>query len=384
MKYLTHAIIILLVSMIGFSNLYAQDIDQKRMQRDLNIMESVLEEIFKEGWKTNNQSLRIRGFNNTGDIQGIHLDKYGVIFTIPFEQSIFFIFQNSNEGEISAPKRGNNTKITKDEIISRISGFLMDYGSTIGQLKADDKVTVIYATNSGTDGSFLRVLSRDNSKAITKESLPTISITVRYSDLQAYRNGSLSKDALQEKLQISTNNEGEPNFRDLKIMADIIKTSFEESEMGSFSVDGKVNNIHLNDLGALFMMEASYINSPFNELISFRKALAGNISIDSLKMESSEQNSGKLSERMKKLKRQKEESFQNFKTLLKETIVDYGRTLKSVESSEQIFVSVSISNPAGDLPERVDLRIKKSVLKAVDTGDISREQAMQQITVQEY
>ena len=69
---------------------------------------------------------------------------------------------------------------------------------------------------------------------------------------------------------------------------------------------------------------------------------------------------------------------------LKETIVDYGRTLKSVSSEEYILVSVSISNSRDSLPEGIDLQVKKSVLQSIDSGQMSREQAMEQITVREY
>ncbi len=382
MQYLKLFTFAILLSAIGISSLQAQDINQERMQRDINIMESILQEIFKKDWKTQDGALRIRGFNDTGTIQGIHLDDYGVIFTIPFEQSNLMIFQNATNADTDGTNTSSNTEITKDEIINRISDFLMNYGSTIGQLNNDDKITVIYATKNGNDSSFLQVIS-SNSKVVNKESLPTISITAEYSDLKAYRNGSINESTLQNRFNISIDNETEPGQRDLKIMANILKTSFEESEVGSFEVNGKVNHIYLDDLGGLFMMEASYNEGLFGIVTALRDKFAGSITIDSLRMESDSDGQDSR-ERLKKLQERRVESYQNFKTLLKETIIDYGRTLNSIPGNENILVSVSLSRTGNELPERIDMQVQKSVLQEMDRGNMSREQAMEQINVREY
>lgn len=382
MQYLKLFTFAILLSAIGISSLQAQDINQERMQRDINIMESILQEIFKKDWKTQDGALRIRGFNDTGTIQGIHLDDYGVIFTIPFEQSNLMIFQNATNADTDGTNTSSNTEITKDEIINRISDFLMNYGSTIGQLNNDDKITVIYATKNGNDSSFLQVIS-SNSKVVNKESLPTISITAEYSDLKAYRNGSINESTLQNRFNISIDNESEPGQRDLKIMANILKTSFEESEVGSFEVNGKVNHIYLDDLGGLFMMEASYNEGLFGIVTALRDKFAGSITIDSLRMESDSDGQDSR-ERLKKLQERRVESYQNFKKLLKETIIDYGRTLNSIPGNENILVSVSLSRTGNELPERIDMQVQKSVLQEMDRGNMSREQAMEQINVREY
>lgn len=57
---------------------------------------------------------------------------------------------------------------------------------------------------------------------------------------------------------------------------------------------------------------------------------------------------------------------------------------RSTPMDELVYVSVSLSRYGNNLPKRVDLQIKKSVLEAVDKGNMSRKRAMEEINVREY
>ena len=79
------------------------------------------------------------------------------------------------------------------------------------------------------------------------------------------------------------------------------------------------------------------------------------------------------------------EAYANMIANVSEYLVDYGRTLNSVESDQHVLISMSVSaSRIEEVPQRVDLQIKKSVLENLDRGRISREDAIESVSVTEY
>ena len=79
------------------------------------------------------------------------------------------------------------------------------------------------------------------------------------------------------------------------------------------------------------------------------------------------------------------EAYASMKTHIAEYLVDYGRTLNSVNSDQFILTSVNVGRTElEEIPERVDFQLKKSVLENLDRGRISREDAIKQVVVSEY
>jgi len=69
---------------------------------------------------------------------------------------------------------------------------------------------------------------------------------------------------------------------------------------------------------------------------------------------------------------------------LKEYIVDYGRTVKSVSSDQFMLLSVDVNGRYENIPGRIDIQVKKSVLEQLDKGSISRDQALERVVITEY
>ena len=78
-------------------------------------------------------------------------------------------------------------------------------------------------------------------------------------------------------------------------------------------------------------------------------------------------------------------AYHQFLKQLKETMIDYGQTLKSVQSGEWVYFSVSLSPIASidrSLPSMINMEVKKSVLDQVNQGKISRMEAFKKIKEQ--
>ncbi|WP_345694313.1 hypothetical protein [Fodinibius salicampi] len=71
------------------------------MNRDINIMENVLDELFRTQWSAHSNTIRINSssfsFGRSNDINGTYLPEFGVIFTIPGRPGLM-ILGNTDDG----------------------------------------------------------------------------------------------------------------------------------------------------------------------------------------------------------------------------------------------------------------------------------------------
>ncbi|WP_138431232.1 hypothetical protein [Fodinibius saliphilus] len=407
MKYvlqiLSTATVIVLMSTIQQAAAQS-DIDTNRMNRDINIMENVLEELFKTQFEGNGDNLNIHaiGSNRFGqhNINGTYLPNYGIIFKINTSQRPFIIFQSDDNQfsyQFQYGEGENGKSVTQESITDRIVEFLRDYASTIGQLSDDQKVMVMYEANQ--TNREIRVFRSDDSQQKTEQqSLPTISVVANVSDLKVYRSGDMSNDDFRNRLDSNVVEASAQQEKDLRVMANIFKTAFEDAdaEESSFQIRGTVDYLKLDNFGALFSFDVRYANhSGFKfdlsnlhnslkvvreDLERARAELEENIDIDievrdSVRAHKREEVEANRAEEKEKIQR----AYEQFLSNLKSTIADYGRTLRSVESNQQIMVSVNLNSRYQEIPDRIDLQIRKSVLESS-----SRDEAIRQISVREY
>lgn len=372
--------------------------NMERMKRDINIMENILHELFKP-----ENSFHSASFSLGDDgIRGTYLPGYGIIFMIPDRSGSFVVFSSDEDGETNPGYRFKystgleSDKVTEESVINRISQFLRDYASTIGQLSGNNKVTVIYNSQSS-HRAFTIVTSEG--EEIENQELPTISVTAQVSALQAFRSGDLSEEAFNEQLQISKTSADDEGPVDVKVMANIFETAFEDAEK-SFQVDGSANYLLLDTFGALFSFDASYSEtSHWNfgdirvnverikiELEEAREELEHVFSHeeDSEEVQSNEgsdesDEASNYEEQQARHKKDVLKAYAQFKQRLKQYLVDYGRTLRSVGENQQILVTINLHSSVDEIPERIDLRLQKSVLKKM-----GRDEAINEIQVREY
>jgi len=397
-KITSFAAVCLLI--FGLQNVRGQsNIDTNRMQRDINIMENVLQEMFKTSWEARGNTVRVGSvaFGRRNDIRGTYLPDYGVIFNIPSGPPAFVMETDSDDEGFAYSFQygdGNGGKVNEASVTSRIVEFLRDYGSAIGQLSNSDRVMVIY--NSNVPDSKFAVFQSDDSN-VKRQKIPSISVVAKKTDLQAYRSGDLSNEQFRNQLDISTAEANERAQKDLKVMAGIFKSALEDSE--SFRITGSVDYLKLDNFGALFSFDARYAQRGEWSFSNLRKSLETigkdleearaeleeeirvNIDIkDSLHSEKQKEIQKKRAQHQENVRK----AYEMFMTDLKEYLVDYGRTLSSIDSNQHILVSVTLPSRYDEIPERLDLQIRKSQLDAMDNGSMSRSQVMEQIQVQEY
>ncbi|MCW9714376.1 hypothetical protein LQ318_15825 [Aliifodinibius salicampi] len=286
----------------------------------------------------------------------------------------------------------NGEEVTEESVTNKIVEFLRDYGSTIGQLSHNQKVMVIYKTNRPKNEFFIFHSDEENKK-VGRQTLPTISVAANASDLKTYRSGNLSDSELRNRLDINSVKPSEEQEKDLRVMANILETAFEDTGEQQFQIRGSVDYLALDNYGALFSFDIRYIGQSHFDFSGLHEALqdmrkdlekaraqindfnADREVRDSIATKKREEVQAKHAEEKENIKK----AYNQFIKDLKSTITDYGRTLHSIELNQQILVSVTLDTHYEEIPKRIDLHVRKSILE-----NNSREQAMAEIQVREH
>ncbi|MEQ9090505.1 MAG: hypothetical protein RIE52_05410 [Balneola sp.] len=391
MKRIQQILPALLIILLTSSVALAQSFDANRMNRDIKIMENILGEMFKT-YSENSSSRAVFIGDFTGgsrNVRGTYLPGYGIIFNVQTSSS--FVYTNSssdNESKSNSfyysystgSSSDDNVKVDEESVKDRITEFLKDYASTIGQLKPTENVMVIYGSNSRHSFPAL-VYTSSNGKVDRneREKLPVISGSVTKKDLDDYRSGKINESAFASKVQTASTTDKE--YLDLKVMSNIFETALKEQGDESFRLSGNVNYLMLDNFGAIFNLDASYrTNNRLFGRVSGITVTGTYIRTDSRDATDAKEQDEKEAEFLANVN----DAYAQLKSNIKEYLVDYGRTVSSVKPDQYILTTVNVRGRYKDIPERIDFQLKKSVLDQLDRGQISREKALEQVVVTEY
>lgn len=407
MKTLKNTLLIGLVMLLLSSLSQAQDFDTDRMNRDIKIMERVLDDIFKTNAPSNIRERSLRVFTpgtSSSNTKGTYIPGYGVIFKIPAITSSAFTTIRINNIEDDTEltfyyddEEGEAKEVTEETITNRIIEFLQDYAVNIGQLKPSENIKVVYGMkgNSNQAQAFIISQLRDDEKErVEKKPIPRVSVITKKKDLDDYRLQKISSGQFSNRLTIQEPES--PEILDLKVMSNIFQTAFESEHKlalinkdpsEAFRLMGDVAYEKLEGFGVIFSFNARYADNSratYFELREIGFPEPGD-SVQELRVMSDSARKQAIIDRTKKVEDRATGAYNEFKDQLRQYLVDYGRTLRSVESDKAILVSVDITSlSVQSLPDRLDLKISKSTLEDFDAGKISREEAINAVTLTEY
>ena len=388
MKRIQQTIPLLLIILLTSPLALAQNFDANRMNRDIKIMENILGEMFKTySGSSSSQTFTINGFSGgSQNVRGTYLPGYGIIFNVQTGSSI--IYRSTPSGSESSSNSfyysyttkessDDGLKVDEASVKDRIGEFLKNYASTIGQLKSTENVMVIYGSSSR--NSFPALVIRDGKldRSEEKKSLPVISGSVTKKDLDDYRSGKINDSNFDNKVKTASTTDKE--YLDLKVMSNIFETALKDQNEESFRLSGGANYLMLDNFGAIFNMDVSYRTSNQMFRVSGITVTGTYVATQTQSMDSVKVNKEEA-EYLAKVN----EAYNKLKNNLKEYLVDYGRTVNSVTSDQYILTTINIRGRYTDIPERIDVQLKKSVLDQLDKGSITREKALDQVVITEY
>ncbi len=235
---------------------------------------------------------------------------------------------------------------------AKMIDFLVDYGSLIGQLQSDHKIMI----SSGMGGR------RHYGRSYFQGKM-TLEITK--SDLVDYKNGKLTRDELVEKIRISESDENQETVKDLELFSTIFERLYEHDLAETYYISRGLHYERLGNFGVIYTMKV--YSSKEND---------GTFSLPT-------QNLHGLT--MEQRNRKVEEMYPIFEAELKENIIEYAKTIKSLAPSETLLFQVTLTECKGcKMPERIDVSVTQSVLADYDAGKISKNAALNKIRVKKY
>jgi hypothetical protein len=265
----------------------------------------------------------------------------------------------AKRGVTAVYPRGTRVKRNTDSLrlesnkrlIEAAKNFMADYGDMISQLGPNEK---IFITNQGENQ---RWFYHENQKR------SILTVEAIKSDLTSFRQGKMNREQLLSKIKVTnTESSGKPE-PDLELLTSIFNRLYRSDLSRSYFIEGSARYERLVDFGAIVYMQV-YSSNQIDET-HYNMPTVGLRDVTQ-------------ADRDKKVK----ELYPMFENDLKESILDYGRTLKSLNDNEQLVFNVKLTRCKGcGIPADIEVSVKNSVLKDYNSGKLDKNGALSKITV---
>jgi hypothetical protein len=387
-------------------------VDKDRMERDIDIMEKVLNELFKNA--AGNRSRNVH-FSSGRTAQGSYVPGYGVLFIAPvfsgsfnFRSSYNYVYSSGRpggpartvivkegdwkgkmkytdpseeekaKGEKQKEKTGKNAPPAADQnrrlgdaqdsilqahtnlVTTNLREFLANYADAIGQLSPNDRVMIIYNENARNSDHYVSV---GDCESCETRVMPRISAEVKREDLAAFRSGKMNRKELESRIRVSQDTPGKENYAEYKVFAGILESLYPVGR----EVPYRVRNIGyhvLPSFGVIYLVDMGLRNEGHNVVTLRDGEVRTKVEKDSSQA------------------RIRTEAYGQFRNDIREAVLDYGRTLRNLSADQVILLSVALPTCEGcNVPARANVSVKKSVLEAYEQNKMSRQQALDAITV---
>jgi hypothetical protein len=235
--------------------------------------------------------------------------------------------------------------------------FLADYGDVISGLKPDERITI---TNRGDnfEGDFGEVWFNGR-----KSKRQMMSVEARRGDIDQLKQGKLSRAEFLSRLKVVNTESTDAVDPDLEVLSSLFGRLYREDLSKTYYVQGNINYERMKDFGVMYYMKVYSSLEMDNDLFTMPTLDLRGVS---------------QAERDKKVK----ELYPRFESDLKENIVEYGRTLRSLKDEEQLVFSVRLTKCEGcGIPATLELSVKAGALKDYSAGRATREATVAKINV---
>lgn len=386
------------VLLLGSHPMVAQKLDQERMQRDIAVAENVLTTLIRQQF--NNQ----RTFFPL-EIKGTYQPGYGVTFSLPADFTTPIAFMQGGGSNdvvvwgINPPGVANyntgfnydNRQQSEDDRESAIAGektirlkdkakekkrldmdsvrdayntkvieaaktFMVDYADMIAQLSPTERVIV------SNQGNQPRMWVNQYFSAPKRTHL---SVEALKSDLTQLRQGKITRDQALAKIKVVNTETAEEVEPDLELLSSIFSRLYSQDLSKTYFTGDNVYFERLRDFGVIYYMQ---VYSGIERGDYSRRYIMPTLGLDDVDQETKD----------KKVK----ELYPKFEQELKDNILEYGRTIKSLKDEEALIFQVAITKCAGcGIPSTLELSIKGSELKDFNSGKTDRNTTLARFSV---
>ena len=391
-----HILNILLIAAFVVTS-QAQSIDEERMHRDLEVAENALSTIISP---KNNQFPRL-SFGD--DIEADYIKDYGVILMVPSQGygrgSVFGIAETENVGTIytvkgeKAPKSAKALKAhkapsadklevsvheKKEHFIEKSKLFLADYAGIIGQLKDDQMISIrrggddLHVNNfdlsklnfakEGTDSDVVATWSTKMNADFNSELIVETSVA----KINALRKGKISREDFFKSVSVVENVRDYAKDADLETLSAMFHRRYKKDLSTTYYSESQPKYSKLSKFGVIVKMKF-YSSYEDNNVYSMPTI-------------------GKKGLTLKERNQLVMDLLPQFESDFKENLVNYGRTLKNLDSDEVLLFEISMTTckDCKDFPEVMKFSVKKSVLHKYNRGSLSLNDAVNKVNVERF
>jgi hypothetical protein len=357
-------------------------VDDDRMKRDIEIAENVLETLIK-------QKFDKRGFFPM-EIQGRYLPGFGVTFRVPSDSYSPWLM-NIGEGSSTvvvggtpeaksysysystddAPgartrdKEKAKTKIRSNRdsvmmiynqrVIEAAKEFLSDYADLIGQLTPQERVAI---TNRGGENSSMYFPRGGNSKR------SMLNIEATKGDISQLQQGKISRDQFFKNVKVVNTESVEELAPDLELFSSIFSRLYRSDLSKTYFSQENIYYERMKDFGAIYYMQV-YSSNPYDNPKRHNMPTLGLDDVDQ-------------ATRDKKVK----DLYPAFEKDVKENMLEYGRTLRSLNDNESLVLNIRMTTCGGcGIPSTLELSVPNTVLKDYNMGKVTKDAAVAMVNV---
>ena len=409
--------IYLLVLTLLWSPITGQaQVDERRMQRDVRIMQQALNEMLRQeyNWEYSNR------WSSSKD-ESRYIPEVGIVLIASNSGSFFGRAPQTMEDE-------QEDKGTQLEDVFK--EFLAEYGDLARELPEDESILLRYSSKeSGESYSFGKTpdaRDKKRSRFPFADGLGKITAKVSKEDVMKFRRGELDRDAFDQTIEFTRTEASSENPKEFKIFSQILKSLFESDRSSSETIiatyfdedcedceekcescyedalkwntysfktawGDRVDFERIEGLGAIYDVSLGYYLEGYNSIMAIGSG-RGRLQVhgDGWVVEEGEESEDdeEIDEDRKDylLKRDEklEEIYGDFIQEMKEAMVLYGRTLRSLKEDEFLIVRAEL--PACyecELPANVEFKVQRSVLNAYDERDMDYDEIEEKIQVTE-
>jgi hypothetical protein len=414
-------IILITVIPLFFGFRTGEEFDEKKMTRDLEIAKNILVTLIKSGSNS---------WFGSNSIDASYIKDYGVVFTIP-EQLVYFYGTDhiieiqdlppapevvplpdfdihiDMDTEVEEDVRIDRERAREELAIAReqmeesnqemkerqeeikvaiaesrefdkyfvTSGkknkidwenvmitFMTDYADLIGQLKADEKIVV---NQKAPYRQMIVIKNGISSNNKIENEASNISAEVLRKDITAYKSGKLKRDDFIEKIKI-TKAEPHKKIADLEMFSSIFERFYSRDLSETFYSQNLPRYELLDGYGAVFHVKVHSPNLSYGRARTYSRGQASGLAAS----DSSQKDEEAL--------------YPKFRDDLKNFLLDYGRTIRSLQDDDKLLLEIKIQSCREcKVPTNIEVSTGMSTLRNYDQQKISKEKALAKIEVKE-
>ena len=235
--------------------------------------------------------------------------------------------------------------------------FLADYGDVISGLKPDERIVITNRMEEfGGDFEMAWIDGRQGKRSL-------LSVETKRDDISQLKQGKISRVEFLSRLKTVNTESSESLDPDLEVLSSMFGRLYREDLSKTYYVQGNVSYERLKDFGVIYYMKVySSIEEEGNGFAM--PTIAGR--------------NMPQAERDKKVK----ELYPRFESDLKDNLVEYARTLRSLKEDEQVVLNVRLTKcEKCGIPASLEISIKSSALKEYNSGKASKEATLGKVVV---